>query len=126
MIQETFFQSKAQAEALIKGKIIAVITEYTIFKLDLDTERVIFKCLQDMYNFDIPFKVIQDEIRATAQDFSQAFLQTLVTYCAVASPQEEKRAYPLCEFENIDALLDWFLDWMKFDETARLDYLEDL
>lgn len=126
MMKESFFQSKAQAESLIQGRVIAVVTEYTIFKLDLEQDRVIFGCLQNIHSFSIPFQLIQGEIKASKRDFSEAFLETLVTYCSVVSPHLEKRAYPLCEFKDMDDLLDWFLDWQAFEEEERIEYLEQL
>ena len=126
MLNKAYFNTKIQVEKLIQGKIIAIITEYTIFKLDLATDRVIFNCLKDEYTFEIFFKELKDELNLKNQDFHDSFLESLIAYCAVVSEPETRMPYPVCEFEDFDTLLDWYLNWQCYTEPERLDFLKNL
>lgn len=126
MLNNAYFSSKIQVEQLIQGRIIAIITEYTIYKLDIFSDKVVFSCLQNEYTFEILFKELQEELKLRPRDFNESFLDTLVTYCAVVSDQEPRMPYPVCEFESLDKLLDWYLQWQCFSEEERLDFLKNL
>ena len=126
MLNNTYFSSKVNVEKLIQGRVIAIVTEYTIFKLDLKSDRVTFNCLKDEYTFDIFFHELQEELKLRGNDLQDSFLESLVTYCAVISDPKSKMPYPVCEFENVDTLLDWYLDWQCYTESERMDFLKSL
>lgn len=127
MLNQSYFASREQAESyLSQHKILAIITEYTVFKLEADTEAVVFKCLQNKYTFEVPYRKIQETLHTQPRDFTEAFLATVITYCALASDEQGRTSYPVCVFEQIDDLLDWFLAWQQYTEEERLDYLENL
>lgn len=121
-----FFLSREQAEELLSNKILAVITEYTIFKLDLQIDRVMFRCLLNQYTFSIFFEAIQQEVKASEEDLQQFFWDALITYCAVNSEAKQKRSYPIGEFEDYDELLDWFLLWKNCSPQERIEFIENV
>ncbi|EAY25557.1 hypothetical protein [Microscilla marina] len=123
-VDKNFFLSKQQAEEYLNGKILAVITEYTIFKLDLLRDQVMFRCLLNQHTFSVFFEALQNEINASDEDLQQFFLDALITYCAINIEGEEKRAYPIGEFNNNDELLDWFLVWKSCSKEERIDFIE--
>lgn len=124
-MDKNFFLSKKKAEELLNGKILAVVTEYTIFKLDLMKDQVMFRCLLDEYTFSVFFETIRQELHTTDNDLQQFFWDALVTYCSVNIQRTEKRTYPIGEFNNHDELLDWFLIWKSCSEEERLDFIEN-
>lgn len=127
MLNEHYFRSREQAEAyLSQHGIIAIITEYTIFKLDAETDRVIFRCLHNKHTFEVLYEQIQSTVSAKKRDFTEALLSTVITYCTLIAKEEGTLSYPVCAFEEIDDLLDWFLAWQKYSEDERLEYLEGL
>lgn len=123
-INQNFFLSRQQAEEFLNGKILAVITEYTIFKLDLMRDQVKFRCLLNQHTFSVFFEALQKEINASNEDLQQFFLDALITYCAINIEGDEKRAYPIGEFNNSDELLDWFLIWKSCSKEERIDFIE--
>ncbi len=126
MITNSYFHSQTWTEALLKDRVIAVVTEYTIFKLDLAADRVLFNCLLGEYSFEIVFEEIQKELNSKQLDFSEAMLETIITYCAVISKVPDKMLYPVCEFDTLDDLFDWFLQWANCSEEERREFLEEL
>ncbi len=127
MLYTHSFRSRAQAESyLSKHAVIAVITEYTVFKLDAETDRVVFRCLQNQYTFEVPYEQIQATVNARKRDFTDDFLSTVITYCALIAEKQGSASYPVCAFEEMDDLLDWFLSWQKYSVEERIEYLEDL
>ena len=125
-MQLSNFRSETWVRDFLKNRIIAIITEYTIFKIELGNLEVIFHCLKDEFTFSISFEEIQKELKSRKEDFSEIFLDTLITYCAVISKKKPDILYPVCEFDTIDDLLDWSLEWEKLDEKEKLVYLKKL
>ncbi|HAS40322.1 MAG TPA: hypothetical protein DCS93_07575 [Microscillaceae bacterium] len=125
-INQNFFLSKEQAEELLSGKILAVITEYTIFKLDLQRDRVLFRCLLNQNTFSIFFEAMQQEMKTNTEDLKHFFWDALITYCAISLKAEQKRSYPIGEFEDYDELLDWFLVWKNCSTKERIDFIENV
>lgn len=125
-INKFFFLSREQAEELLSGKILAVITEYTIFKLDLQMDRVMFRCLLNQYTFSIFFEAIQQEVKASEEDLQQFFWDALITYCAINLETKQKRSYPIGEFDDYDELLDWFLLWKNCSTQERIEFIENV
>ncbi len=126
MINASFLKSRAQVQSFIGERILAVVTEYTIYKMDLELDRVVFRCLQGENTFHILFQSIQEELNANFRDFSEAFLETIISYCAVVSQENGRLTYPVCEFSTWDDLLDWYAIWLTYPEPERLKYLESL
>lgn len=126
MLTELDFSEEDFANHLLRHKIIAIITEYTIFKLDLLSDRVIFQCLKNQFTFEVLFVEMLKEIRLKPQELKRYLLDSLLTYCAIQSTQAPQILYPVCEFESFDDLLDWQTEWNKLDEAAKLKYLEEL
>ncbi len=127
MLNQSYFASREQAEAyLSQHKILAIITEYTVFKLEADINAVVFRCLQNQYTFEVPYQKIEETLHTQRRDFTEAFLATVITYCALEANEQGSIAYPVCVFEQIDDLLDWFLAWQHYSEEERLDYLAKL
>lgn len=126
MMTEKYFNSERRTKEFLNERIIGIITEYTIFKLNLSKDRVIFQCLQNQYSFDVLFKDMQREVNAKDNDFQEAFLATVITYCSLIEGNKDKRLYPVCEFETMDDLLDWYLDWQQCSHHERLEFLEEL
>ncbi|OJJ23090.1 hypothetical protein BKI52_01705 [marine bacterium AO1-C] len=125
-INQSFFLSKDQAEELLSGKILAVITEYTIFKLDLQRDQVMFRCLLNQYTFSIFFEAMQQEMKTDKEDLKHFFWDALITYCAISLKAEQKRSYPIGEFEDHDELLDWFLVWKNCSQQERIEFIENV
>lgn len=126
MLRKSYFQIPQQAAALLQDKVIAIVTEYTIFRLLLRQDRVRFQCLKDLHSFDILFRNMYQDLHLRKEDFDHHFLESLVTYCATSTWDKQMRSYPICEFEDIDKLLDWYLEWEQLAEEEKLEYLESL
>lgn len=125
-MEHFYFRSRSKAKHLFTNRIIAVLTEYTIYRLNLLQNGVEFRCLQDLYTFEVEFSDIKESLEVDNEDLEEAFLDVLSNYCSFVSEGKSKRSYPVCDFLNMDTLLDWFLDWQRYSEAERLEYIEQL
>jgi hypothetical protein len=126
MMSEFDFSEEDFAKNLLNQKIIAIVTEYTIFKLDLKLDRVVFRCLKNEFTFEVFFVEMVQELRLKSGELKDYLLESLLTYYAVQSHRPPKLLYPVCEFESFDLLFDWFIAWEKIAETEKLAYLRKI
>ncbi|MCU0444819.1 MAG: hypothetical protein MUE85_07855 [Microscillaceae bacterium] len=126
MLNELDFSEEDFAKNLLSQKIIAIITEYTLFKLDLLSDRVVFRCLKNKFTFEILFVKIAQELRLKPRELKEFLLDSVVTYCAVQSTKPPQLLYPICEFDTLDELWDWFNAWEKLSEREKLAYLKKI
>jgi hypothetical protein len=124
MLTEFDFTEEDFAKNLLHQKIIAIVTEYTIFKLDLGKDRVVFRCLKNQFTFEVFFEEMVKELRLKSGELKDFLLESLVVYYAVKSQHSPKLLYPVCEFESFDLLFDWFIEWEKIAEAEKLAYLK--
>jgi len=125
-MKQFYFNSRKNAQSLLKNRVIGVLTEYTIYRLNLLCDGVEFRCLQDLYTFEVQFSDIKENLHLNDEDLGESFLDVLSNYCSFVSEGQSKRSYPVCDFYDMDALLDWFLAWQRCSERERLQYIEQL
>ncbi|GAB4395552.1 MAG: hypothetical protein OHK0053_04420 [Microscillaceae bacterium] len=102
--------------------IVGIFTDYTVFKLEPGEEGVVFRCLLNQHTF----VVFYEQLEKASFSETNNWLQALVAFQKQAQSEFIKQAYPICEFAQMDDLLDWFWTWKQWSLSERQVFLEEL
>ncbi|NJL12999.1 MAG: hypothetical protein HC913_08405 [Microscillaceae bacterium] len=117
-----FSHRKAAQLYFAQHPIVGIFTDYTVFKLEPGEEGVIFRCLLNQHTF----VVFYEQIEKTLPPEAEHWLQALVAFQQKSQSAQSVQTYPICEFEQMDDLLDWFWTWKQWNLSERQVFLEEL